>query len=145
MLLLRVLSHLTHLVRSYRLSSLIQTKITGVKPPVPKRWDLCDIKQNNFLMQFSLLLTAFNACLEPLFTRNVNYWIRSFLTDHPQRVFMNMAELDELVLNTGALESCVLSTFLFSTYRLFTAVMSSCSNLQMTWLCWSSPGRQGPA
>lgn len=49
--------------------------------------------------------------LEILFMMKVNggliHWIRHFLTDRPQRVLMNGVYSDELVLNTGAPQGCV--------------------------------------
>lgn len=58
--------------------------------------------------------------LDRLFMMNVNggliHWIRCFLTDRPQRVLMNGVLSEELVLNTGAPQGCVLSPLLFSIY-----------------------------
>ena len=43
-------------------------------------------------------------------------WIRAFLNDRPQRVSVDGCLSDELVLNTGAPQGCVLSPVLFSIY-----------------------------
>ena len=43
-------------------------------------------------------------------------WIRSFLTDRPQHVNIRGHVSDEIVLNTGAPQGCVLSPILFSLY-----------------------------
>jgi len=51
---------------------------------------------------------------------NVNggliHWIRSFLTDRPQRVLINGVNSDGLVINTGASQGCVLSSMLISIF-----------------------------
>lgn len=44
------------------------------------------------------------------------HWFRDFLTDRPQRVNMNGAVSDEIIVNTGAPQGCVLSPVLFSLY-----------------------------
>ena len=43
-------------------------------------------------------------------------WVRSFLSDRPQRVCVNGTLSNEIVLNTGAPQGCVLSPVLFSIY-----------------------------
>ena len=43
-------------------------------------------------------------------------WIRSFLSDRPQRVSIDGILSNELILNTGAPQGCVLSPVLFSIY-----------------------------
>jgi hypothetical protein len=43
-------------------------------------------------------------------------WIKDFLSDRPQRVLMKGFFSNELVLNTGAPQGCVLSPLLFSIY-----------------------------
>ena len=43
-------------------------------------------------------------------------WIRQFLSDRPQRVILNGTMSNELTLNTGAPQGCVLSPILFSIY-----------------------------
>ena len=43
-------------------------------------------------------------------------WIRSFLSDRPQRVSIEGVLSNEIVLNTGAPQGCVLSPVLFSIY-----------------------------
>lgn len=43
-------------------------------------------------------------------------WVRAFLRDRPQRVSINGTLSDEIVINTGAPQGCVLSPILFSLY-----------------------------
>ena len=47
---------------------------------------------------------------------SVVLWIRSFLCDRPQRVIVNGALSDQIVVNTGAPQGCTLSPLLFSVY-----------------------------
>lgn len=72
----------------------------------------------DFTSAFNTMQT--DILLEQLHRMNVNggliHWIRSFLTDRPQRVLMNGVYSDELVINTGAPQGCVLSPLLFSIY-----------------------------
>lgn len=44
------------------------------------------------------------------------HWIKDFLTDRPQKVCVKGVLSDEIVLNTGAPQGCVLSPLLFSVY-----------------------------
>ena len=43
-------------------------------------------------------------------------WVRAFLRDRPQTVCVNSVKSNELILNTGAPQGCVLSPILFSIY-----------------------------
>ena len=43
-------------------------------------------------------------------------WIRDFLRDRPQRVCVNGYQSEEVVLNSGVPQGCVLSPMLFSIY-----------------------------
>ena len=43
-------------------------------------------------------------------------WIKQFLYDRPQRVSLSGIRSDELIVNTGAPQGCVLSPVLFSVY-----------------------------
>ena len=58
--------------------------------------------------------------LKRLISMNVNtsliLWISDFLRDRPQRVCVNSYMSDEIVLNVGAPQGCVLSPTLFSIY-----------------------------
>ncbi|KAF7650670.1 hypothetical protein LDENG_00122430 [Lucifuga dentata] len=47
---------------------------------------------------------------------NLILWIKDFLTDRPQKVFFNGNSSDQITLNTGAPQGCVLSPTLFSIY-----------------------------
>ena len=49
-------------------------------------------------------------------TSSLVLWIKSFLSDRPQRVNVNGTLSNEIVINTGAPQGCVLSPLLFSIY-----------------------------
>ena len=51
---------------------------------------------------------------------NLVLWIRDFLRDRPQRVCVNGYLSEEVVLNSGAPQRCVLSPMLFSIYTIIT-------------------------
>ena len=46
-------------------------------------------------------------------TSSLVLWIKSFLSDRPQRVNVNGTLSNEIVINTGAPQGCVLSPLLF--------------------------------
>lgn len=84
-----------------------------------------DITGNYVRILFMDFSSAFNTLqphllLSRLIDLNVSpkiiLWIRSFLCDRPQRVLVDGKFSDELVLNTGAPQGCVLSPILFSIY-----------------------------
>ena len=56
--------------------------------------------------------------LQQLLYLNINhstiFWVRQFLSDRPQRVSLGGVVSEELVLNTGAPQGCVLSPVVFS-------------------------------
>ena len=49
---------------------------------------------------------------------NLVLWIRDFLRDRPQRVCVNGYLSEEVVLNSGAPQRCVVSPMLFSIYTI---------------------------
>ena len=66
----------------------------------------------NTLQPHLLISRLLNLQVDPC----IVLWIRSFLRDRPQRVSVCGHLSDELVLNTGAPQGCVLSPVLFSIY-----------------------------
>ena len=73
-------------------------------------------------MDFSLAFNKFqpHLLIKRLLDLGANHtlvlWIKQFLCDRPQRVSLNGIRSDELIVNTGAPQGCVLSTILFSVY-----------------------------
>ena len=56
-------------------------------------------------------------------------WVRAFLRDRSQTVCVNSVKSNELILNTGAPQGCVLSPILFSIYT--NEIMSSTTTLTL--------------
>ena len=56
-------------------------------------------------------------------------WVRAFLRDRPQTVCVNSVKSNELILNTGAPQGCVLSPILFSIYT--NEIMSNTTTLTL--------------
>lgn len=77
----------------------------------------CDAEVNRFL---SLLLIYLQWLLDlsgGLVVRGgLVRWVKDFLTDCPQRLCVKAVPSNEVVLNTGAPQGCVLSPLLFSVY-----------------------------
>ncbi len=72
-------------------------------------------------------------------------WIKDFLADHPQRVSVQGTMSDEVILNTGVPQGCVLAPALFSMYINEMQICESNFSLSMpmTWLwlvLWSEEG-----
>ena len=56
-------------------------------------------------------------------------WVRAFLRDRPQTVCVNSVKSNELILNTGAPQGCVLSPILFPIYT--NKIMSNTTTLTL--------------
>ena len=56
-------------------------------------------------------------------------WVRAFLRDRPQTVCVNSVKSNELILNTGAPQGCVLSPILLSIYT--NEIMSNTTTLTL--------------
>ena len=79
----------------------------------------------NTLQTHLLLLRLLDLDVSP----SIVLWVRAFLRDRPQTVCENSVKSNELILNTGAPQGCVLSPILFSIYT--NEVMSNTTTLTL--------------
>ena len=79
----------------------------------------------NTLQTHLLLSRLLDLDLSP----SIVLWVRAFLRDRPQTVCVNSVKSNELMLNTGAPQGCVLSPILFSIYT--KEIMSNTTTLTL--------------
>ena len=79
----------------------------------------------NTLQTHLLLLRLLDLDVSP----SIVLWVRAFLRDRPQTVCVNSVKSNELILNTGAPQGCVLSPILFSIYT--NEIMSNTTTLTL--------------
>ena len=83
----------------------------------------------NFELEWTLCVRTEKYSYSRRVNPSIVLWVRAFLRDWPQAVCVNSVKSNELILNTGAPQGCVLSPILFSIY--INEIMSNTTTLTL--------------
>ena len=89
----------------------------------------CTVLYCNFELEWTLCVCTEKYSYSRRVSPSIVLWVRAFLRDWPQTVCVNSVKSNELILNTGVPQGCVLSPILFSIYT--NEIMSNTTTLTL--------------